>query len=229
MKFTFTLIVLAAVIVFGMSRVFSASNPGGERTNGSQTLNPTITKPADEAATGGNLVFFPMTNYRDRITNRKHGQLITPKDTQGLPCGTIFEGYHLGDDLEVTSAEVQAEVLVYAVADGVVRKKELVNGYGGLLVIEHTLDGQSFTANYGHIRMENNSLQVNDHVLAGQKIAVLGSGCSDDTDNERKHLHFAIRKGTTIGVKGYTDSQNELNEQWVNPTDFLETRKAILP
>lgn len=227
MKFTFALIIFAALIVFGMSRAISADKPTTQIATGSLTPTVEVTKSVIQSETGSNNIFFPISNYGNRITNRNHGKLITVENRNGLPCGASFQGYHLGDDLEVASNEADVDVPVFAIADGIVRKKDDVSGYGGLLVIEHILDGQNYTVNCGHIRLENNSLQVNDHVIAGQKIAILGKGCSKETDNERKHLHFAIHKSNTIDIKGYTDSQEDVLHNWVNPREFLETHGAI--
>jgi len=49
----------------------------------------------------------------------------------------------------------------------------------------------------------------------------LGKGYSDETDGERKHLHFAIHKGTKIDVRGYVQTKGELQD-WLNPLPLLD-------
>lgn len=197
------------------------------------TLTPTTTPHASPTPTISPTpqtvsIFFPMTSYAARITNRGYGKVITHNDDDTLACGADFEGYHTGDDLEVPDNELESEVPVYAVANGTVRQRSNVNGYGGLIVIEHTLEGQTVTAYYGHINLAQTTLTPGSSVRAGERISILGKGCSSETDGERKHLHFAIHKGKDVAVKGYINSRDELND-WINPLDTLNRLGAKNP
>ncbi len=189
---------------------------------------PTSTEPPAEPEPAPTLVY-PMTEYETRITVRGYGQRVTAADRQGLSCGAPFEGLHTGDDLEATgSADLAAEIPVYAIADGTVRQVRSVSGYGGLIVIEHELGGAAYTAYYGHVDLASTALSPGDTVAVNQEIAVLGAHCSAETSNERKHLHFAIRRGTDIDVRGYVQSQSTLSE-WVDPTELLTSLDAVPP
>jgi len=149
-------------------------------------------------------------------------------DRLGLPCGDFFDGFHVGDDLEVFPEELSQEVPVFAITDGIVRQHEAVNGYGGLLAIEYTLNGQQVTAYYGHIDVGQSKLEEGDTVTAGKQIAVLGDHCSPETSNERKHLHFSIHNDPEIDVRGYVESTQEL-EAWTNPRELLRGLGAEEP
>jgi murein DD-endopeptidase MepM/ murein hydrolase activator NlpD len=172
--------------------------------------------------------YYPITNYVNRLTNRHYGQTITPSDRQGLPCGAPFTGLHDADDLEVTTAELTADIPIYAIAAGTVRQVSQVNGYGGLLVIQHSLNNQVVTANYGHINLQRTTVKTGDHVTAGQLVSYLGDACSNQTDGERKHLHFALHRGSAIDIKGYVTTPSEL-AAWLNPSQVLENVQAQNP
>jgi murein DD-endopeptidase MepM/ murein hydrolase activator NlpD len=170
------------------------------------------------------MLYYPMTNFNNRITFRSFGQLVKPTDTVS-PCGAPFSGYHDADDLEVTAAEVNTDVPVYAITDGMVLEVGPVSGYGGLLVLGVTIKRQSYTVYYGHINLGSTTLVAGNSVVAGQRLASLGAQCSAQTDGERKHLHFAIHIGTAIDVRGYVPTLSVLAD-WVNPKVFLAEDSA---
>lgn len=172
--------------------------------------------------------FYPITRYESRITNRDHGKSTTVADSRGFPCGGQFEGIHVGDDLEVSSEEVSQEVPVFAIADGSVVQASVVGGYGGLLVTKHTINDQALTIYYGHIDLGQLKVKKGEAFKAGQLLTYLGDQCSSETSNERKHLHFAIHKGSSVDVRGYVKTQAEL-ANWLDPTEFLKSLKADEP
>ena len=137
-----------------------------------------------------------------------------------------FTGYHVGEDFEIP-ASMPDPVSVYAIADGVVSRAARVGGYGGLVTIVHRVEGQEYTAIYGHLSTRF-LVREGDTVTRGQQIGVLGADKSPETDGERRHLHFAIKQGNTNDIKGY-----ELNEaavdEWENPRDFLSFWGGLYP
>lgn len=217
------LLAAEAVWFFYNYQETTRSTPAVSEQQSDTSNNQTNTTPEAEVPAAATL-YFPMTNFDDRITVRWYGKLVRATDTVS-PCGAPFSGYHDADDLEVTPSEVNADVPVYAVADGVVKQRGSVSGYGGLLVLGVTLDGQDYTVYYGHIDLGSSAWQVGESVKAGQRLANLGSECSIQTDGERKHLHFAIRKGATVDVRGYVPTLSELSA-WVNPKVYLEEHGA---
>lgn len=94
---------------------------------------------------------------------------------------------------------------ILAAADGTVTVAEFSGGYGGLVVIEHTLDGQKVATAYAHMWETGIGVQPGDTVTAGQHIGDVGSaGNSTGT-----HLHFEVRTGGTNGE--HTDPAAWLN------------------
>ncbi|GAA1486459.1 M23 family metallopeptidase [Brachybacterium fresconis] len=94
---------------------------------------------------------------------------------------------------------------ILAAADGTVTVAEFSGGYGGLIVIEHTLDGQAVATAYGHMWETGIHVQPGDTVTAGQHIGDIGSS----GNSTGPHLHFEVRTGGTDGE--HTDPAAWLN------------------
>ncbi len=143
-----------------------------------------------------------------------------------------FSGYHVGDDLEGPAENLSGvdvnPVFVRAVADGTVVYHGWVSGYGGVIVLQHSIDSKDIQTLYGHIALSTSTLKVGDTVAKGQNIAQLGVDKSKDTDGERQHLHFAVYKGTDVKLDGYVKSVEGL-AAWINPVDFFLAHQAFTP
>jgi hypothetical protein len=85
---------------------------------------------------------------------------------------------------------------ILAAADGLVTVAEFSGGYGGLIVIEHTIDGQNGSRPPTRTCGSTASTSTpDDRVTAGQHIGDVGSsGMSTGA-----HLHFEVRPGGTNG------------------------------
>ncbi|GAB3546576.1 hypothetical protein GCM10027404_07220 [Arthrobacter tumbae] len=94
---------------------------------------------------------------------------------------------------------------ILAAADGTVTVAEFSGGYGGLIVIEHTLNGQTVATAYGHMWETGIHVQPGDTVTAGQHIGDIGSS----GNSTGPHLHFEVRTGGTDGE--HTDPAAWLN------------------
>lgn len=164
-------------------------------------------------------VVVPIADFFSRVTKKPFGIYITPKTSPIQP--EKFAGYHTGADAETTSAEKDIDVPIFSIAEGTVVFAGHVNGYGGVIMIRHTINGETVTALYGHLRITSLTKKKDDPVKIGQHLAVLGTGYSSETDGERKHLHFGIIKGTTINYKGYVQTQSELSA-WDDPVVWLK-------
>lgn len=103
---------------------------------------------------------------------------------------------------------------ILAAADGTVTVAEFSGGYGGLIVIEHTLDGQTVATAYGHMWETGIHVQPGDTVTAGQHIGDIGSS----GNSTGPHLHFEVRHGGTDGE--HTDPAAWLNSH--NAADLPE-------
>lgn len=160
-------------------------------------------------------VVAPIAEFKQRITKKFFGTFITPATSPVQP--ERFTGYHTGVDVEYTDTD--GGVPVYAFADGTVVRAATVSGYGGVIVLQHTINDQKLLSLYGHLNVKSLTA-VGTHVKAGDQIGVLGKGKTVETDFERTHLHFAIIKGTTVTYRGYATKKSDLSA-WLDPLSFF--------
>ncbi len=158
----------------------------------------------------------PVDNFEARITKKKFGTYITPQTSPVQP--ERFSGYHTGVDVEYS--DVESDTPVKAIADGTVRYAGYVSGYGGVLVIEHLVNGAQRVVLYGHL--DQTSLPaVGTKIKKGAPVGTLGKNTSAQTDGERKHLHFAILQTTQINFAGYVSSTSALST-WIDPLTLYQ-------
>lgn len=172
------------------------------------TPYPTIQASPSKSQTNLEL---PIAQFKERITKKPFGIYITPQDSPVQP--ERFTGYHTGADVEYQ--DVTADVPVFAVASGTVIASRTVSGYGGVIVMEFSLEGKKHTALYGHIR-PSSLPKTGQAVSKGEQIGVLGTGYSAETDGERKHLHFAVLSDNRLDFKGYVQTKSDLSG-WIDP------------
>ncbi len=160
----------------------------------------------------------PLDQRAERVTKKLFGTYITPATSPIQP--ERFTGYHTGLDYETFASEAKLDVPVVAACTGKVRARQTVSGYGGVLVQQCVVAGQTVTALYGHIRLSSVKAKVGTELKAGAQFAVLGTGFSSETSGERKHLHFSLHKGATINWRGYVGSKAALGE-WLDPSPLF--------
>lgn len=165
--------------------------------------------PVHQAKTEDITVVLPIAEYAERLTYKAFGEFIKDR----------FSGFHVGDDIEYQNSS--EEIPVKAIGDGAVVQKEKVSGYGGVIVIKHTIKDKSIHALYGHLDLSSTSLQKGDAVKTGEVLANLGNHKSEETDRERKHLHFALYEGDKIRLEGYESSEAKV-AAWINPYQFFQ-------
>ncbi len=199
-------------------------NNANAAMNASIANNVNTAAPANVNATAK--IVLPIAGFYDRVTKKPFGIYITSKTSPVQP--ERFSGYHAGADAETTSAEQSIDVPVYSIADGTVMYVNYVSGYGGVVMIQYDVNGETVTALYGHVRSSSVTAKKGDAVTSGQQIAVLGTGYSAETDGERTHLHFALLKGASTNVKGYMPQQSQLSA-WYDPVQWLRDREAVTP
>lgn len=153
----------------------------------------------------------PVDEFKKRITKKPFGIYITPATSPVQP--ERFSGYHTGVDVEYV--DVESDVPVRAIANGTVTFSGVIDGYGGVILVTHTIKGSPRTVVYGHLD-PSSLLASGSGVKKSQKIGVLGANNSSETDGERKHLHFALLSDARQDFRGYVQSEGELSA-WLNP------------
>ncbi|QAV69214.1 M23 family metallopeptidase [Salinibacterium sp. UTAS2018] len=96
--------------------------------------------------------------------------------------------FHSGTDLAAT-----AGTHILAAADGLVTVAEVSGSYGGLIVIEHRIDGEMIATAYAHMWENGIHSTAGEYVVAGQYIGDVGSAGR----STGSHLHFEVRPGGT--------------------------------
>lgn len=162
---------------------------------------------------------YPIENFETGITLKSFGSYITPETSPVQP--ERFSGYHTGVDVEADKLEEETPVV--SIADGTVVLARTVNGYGGVVVVQYWFDEEPILALYGHLDMSSVSVGEGDSLALGQVLGVLGEGYTQETDGERKHLHFALIPGETVSLLGYVQSEAALSG-WLDPVAFFEER-----
>ena len=171
-------------------------------------------------------LYYPAANFEQNVTLKPFGIYVTPKNSPVQP--EIFTGYHSGVDMEVPKEKQSEDILVYSIADGEILLARFAGGYGGVVAIRHEIEGKTYVAIYGHLRISSFKFSVGDKVKAGEMIAVLGKGYSKETDGERENLHFGMHIGNTVDIKGYVSKKSDL-DSWIDPIVFLKNNGAVTP
>jgi len=225
MKKILVLIVLAIIIISIVTIGFSKRATAPVNSNSNTTTTPNININDNVATTINNSndsvpipksnLTEPVADFRARVTKKPFGIYINPQNSTISP--ERFTGYHTGADAEYQ--DISADVPVFAVTDGTVVLSRTASGYGGVIMLEITLDSAKHTVLYGHIR-PSSLPKVGQKVTKGDQIALLGTGYSTETDNERRHLHFAILADKSLNIKGYVSTKSQLSA-WLDPLNYF--------
>jgi len=212
----FIIILMALTILFAVGfAVYRQTQIKQEYSPEAVTSTPTPdTNPPTVQA-----VSEPIANSLSRVTKKPYGIYITPATSPVQP--ERFTGYHTGTDFETTETETSTAIPVYAICDGKVRFKGTVDGYGGVIILDCTINSQVVSVLYGHIDIASSPLTVGASVAKGGFVANLAPGYSAGTAGERKHLHLGIHKGSNIDYRGYVPTQGELSG-WLNYQDLYK-------
>ena len=160
----------------------------------------------------------PMPDAPARITKKPFGIFIDPETSPIQP--ERFSGYHTGADYEVAKNEINKDVPIFAICGGQITQKIIVEGYDGVITQECLDETIPYSVVYGHVNLTNIQNKEGDYISPGQTIAILGNNFSDETDNERKHLHLSIVKNISSDLRGYISNQSQL-QNWFDPAVFL--------
>jgi murein DD-endopeptidase MepM/ murein hydrolase activator NlpD len=197
-------LILFAIFVFVLTLFFFFSK---QKIHTSPENIPAVTLTIQPVINAG--PFYPIAQFKERITKKPFGIYITPQNSPVSP--ERFQGYHTGVDVEYE--DITGDVPVFTVCGGEIVLAKWVSGYGGTIVLKCSINNQDYYLVYGHLRVS--SIIKNIKVLKGDQIAVLGTGKTEETDFERKHLHFAIHKDA-LDLRGYVQNQSDL-KNWLDP------------
>lgn len=163
---------------------------------------------------------WPLERAAFRATPLSFGLYVTPDPEQNpIDPPERFTGYHVGTDFEITPGEQDSDVPVFAMCTGEVMYSGFAEGYGGLISQRCVIDEEPVVILYGHLLLSSLP-ELKTTVVAGSKIALLAPAKSHDSDDNRKHLHLGIHKGTEPAFLGYVQSQAELG-------DYMNARKVL--
>lgn len=161
---------------------------------------------------------WPINRVEQRPQLISFGQYVSPQNNP-LPQPERFTGYHTGLDFEIFSDELNKDVVVTAACDGNVIYNGTAGGYGGVVVQQCQLNGETVTVLYGHLR--SSSVDKSKKVFStGERIGLLGDDHSQETSDTRKHLHWQIHKGSKVELRGYVSDQRQLGE-YVDPKTVM--------
>ena len=200
-KITLTIFVIF-ILVTGFFLLRPKNNPEIRNQVTSENIIPEVKEKSEYV--------LPVKNFKEGITKKPFGIYITPKNSPVAP--EKFQGFYTGVDIEETQGEI---IPVLAIADGEVIYSGWVVGYGGVLGLK--ID--KYLVLYGHLNADTIP-KVGTKVVRGQQLGYLGKGNTKETDFERQHLHFGILKSGRFDLRGYVQSQNDL-ENWLNPANFF--------
>lgn len=160
----------------------------------------------------------PISRAAERVTKKPFGIYVSPSASPVSP--ERFTGYHTAVDFEILSGEEDADVSVFAICDGEIVYKGNVDGYGGLVIQRCAWENQPVTVLYGHVRLSGIPKGVGENLTAGEQVGFLGEGYTPETDQERKHLHLGIHKGSALEFRGYISEEARLGE-WLDVRQYI--------
>lgn len=172
-------------------------------------------------AAAANGLAWPVPGAGSRDTPLHFGLYVTPDPaTNPIDPPERFEGFHAATDYEVTKSELDKDIPVYAICAGEIHFSGFSEGYGGLVTEYCSIKGEPVTVIYGHLAVDS-LVEKGAKVSTGQQLGILGANRSRDTDGNRKHLHLGIVKGHGSEVRGYVQSEAEL-DGFIDPQSLLE-------
>lgn len=128
----------------------------------------------------------------DSSTVLPAGDLIFPMAkgtaTPTSPYGPRWGRTHRGQDWGAPHGTP-----MYSIAAGKVLFAGPASGFGQSIWIEHNINGETWTSQYGHMPSATKYIKTGQEVKAGQRIADIGS----EGFSTGPHLHFQIHKGAT--------------------------------
>lgn len=155
----------AALLLVGLLMPGSNCGPAGGRVGG-DVIVPETTR-----------IVMPLPEGRYWISSR-YGWRTDPV--------TGERAFHAGLDFAAGDGTA-----ILAAADGIVVLTGYVGGWGNLIVLEHTVDGDRIATAYAHMWDHGTHVAEGQWVMAGDHIGDVGSSGK----STGPHLHFEVRPG----------------------------------
>ena len=176
-----------------------------------------------EVAKSSNLLPWPIDKIEQRQTLLKFGMYVTPDPNQNpISPPERFTGYHTGLDIEILPEELDAVVPVNTICEGKILYTGIIEGYGGVIIQECSINNEPTSVLYGHLKQSSiNALQGGNIAKQGSTVAELGDHKTEETGNTRKHLHLGIHRGNHVEFLGYLTDPKDL-EQFIDPLPLLQ-------
>ncbi|HSU14349.1 BACON domain-containing protein [Longimicrobium sp.] len=134
-------------------------------------------------------------------------------------------GYHLGADWNKGSGSDDANLPVYAVANGTVSDvRTNVSGWGNIIFVRHVTSFGIITSMYAHVNWNTSGPPAKGQTVSkGQQIARVGNG----NGLYPYHLHLEIRVGDNVTPgPGYLSSRTATPPQGqIDPDVFIATHR----
>lgn len=171
------------------------------------------------ASASENKLSWPLERAAHRPTPLSFGLYVTPDSAENpIDPPERFTGYHVGTDFEIMPDEEDVDISVYAICSGEAIYSGFAEGYGGLIVQRCVIDDEPVVVLYGHLALDPLP-SVKGKLHAGRMIGKLAPAHSHGSDDNRKHLHLGIVKGTEISYLGYVQTADELQD-FMDPKRF---------
>lgn len=132
---------------------------------------------------------------------------VDPSSPIGDRFGYRGSGFHHGTDFDSGLGTPVA-----AVADGVVTEVGNPSGALGVhVVIQHSIDGVTFSSVYGHMELGSMHLSVGESVTRGQLVGLVG----DTGESTGPHFHFGIENAAGAFIDSLTWIRKYANVPYV--------------
>ncbi|RJO61871.1 M23 family metallopeptidase [candidate division WS5 bacterium] len=210
-------VTLIVLILAGFAAYFLWPSRNFKQSEPQETRHEPEQKEKKDSGQAG-MTVEPISNAKTRITKKPFGIYITPQNSP--VSGERFTGYHTGTDFEIMPDETDKDVPIYALCTGKIRSKEIISGYGGVILQDCVINEEPVTVLYGHLDIGQAKVKAGEEIKSGERLAPLAPQGSELSGGERKHLHLGIYKGANIDYRGYVQNENEL-EAWIDIKNYL--------
>lgn len=174
------------------------------------------------AQAGAGDLTWPMEKSLERPKLLTYGMYVTPDPEQNpIDPPERFTGYHTALDFEILKGEEETEVPIKAICSGKVTFVGTAQGYGGVFVHTCSLNDQTVSILYGHMDSKTFKLKAGDQIEKATVIGNLAAAHTEESGDNRKHLHLGIHKGEVGVFNGYVQSESELGE-FIDPSSLLK-------